>query len=476
MAREKSPAKQEKANSVRGFSVHALILPAVAIVLLLYGLILFHSHRLGTVRNQLFANSDAYAATMADFTAVQGHASDLLGQAGRYVAADAPVGADAFLTVAAKDPVATAREKADKAASASLDEIGAALADLRDLSIHAVRLAAEANGAVPDDPMIRDYPLTDAERAMTADEQRTAAMKLLLGEDAGRANDALTTALNRAEETLLNRTNGEFARLSANLRHYTRAQAILTAVLCVLLLAVFALFYLLVLHPLNAVTKRVRSGREVTMRHGLRELRYFSALYNHLLEKKAVLEDDLRQSARVDALTGLPNRLAEKHFITMLRHSETNLPTAVLSLDVNNLKPTNDTQGHVAGDNLLQAAANCIRECFGNEDASNCFRTGGDEFVAILQDVTEAEVREKIAKFVQAQRKANISVAVGYAYSDDVHPVDVAVLFQDADREMYRNKAQMKRRMAEDQLAMPLVEMDDAPANRQVADQSNAPE
>ena len=109
---------------------------------------------------------------------------------------------------------------------------------------------------------------------------------------------------------------------------------------------------------------------------------------------------------------------------------------------------------------------------------SNCFRTGGDEFVAILQDVTEAEVREKIAKFVQAQREANISVAVGYAYSDDVHPVDVAVLFQDADREMYRNKAQMKRRMAEDQLAMPLVdvETEEAPENRQEKEQDDASE
>ena len=465
MAREERPVKKSNTDLTRGVTVHALILPAIVIVVIVYGLILFQANRIGTIRDQLFTTSDAYTETMATFAAANKYEVDLFTQAGLYVVADAPADADAFLEILKDDPIAAAREGTDKAMQNSYSEIDYAINDARTLCRHAVRLAAEANGSVPEDPLIRDFPLTDEERAMTAGELRAVATKLLLGPAADDAARTLSETLARAETDLLVQTEKDISALDARLSRNMRIQGVLTTFLCILLLVEFILFYALILLPLNAISIRVRTGREITARYGLREFRYFSMIYNRLLQRKAVLEDDLRQSARVDTLTGLPNRLAEKHYLSQLRRSEINLPTAVLSLDVNNLKPTNDTMGHVAGDILLQKAADCIRECFGNADASNCFRTGGDEFVAILQDVTEAEVREKIAKFERLQREANISVAVGYAYSDDVHPVDAAVLFQQADREMYRNKAQTKRNLATGQLAMPIAGVEELSAD-----------
>ena len=453
--------ENQKPKSARGgLSVHALIIPAVVIVIILYGFIVFSAIRIESIRKQLFEESASYIRYSQAYTNVHNHVGELVSQAGLYHSTGDVAFADRFCALMVEDPIGAVRDGADGEIGTDIDNVERALAELKTISARAVRLAADANGvdlSAEKYSPIRSVALTPEETGLTTSEEKMDhAARLLLGESSYAARQQVNESLEHAEEALLRSTTASFSDLSARLKRDTTVQTVLTAVLCLMLIGFCVMLYVLILFPLNSAAKRVQRGKMISIHHGLRELKYFSMLYDRLLEKKAILEDDLRQSARVDALTGLPNRLAEKNFISKMRHSEANLPTAVLSLDVNNLKPTNDTQGHVAGDTLLQTAASCIRECFGDETASNCFRTGGDEFVAILQDVTEAEVREKIARFEQYQRAANISVAVGYAYSDEIHPVDVAELFQQADKMMYRNKSEMKRRMAEDQLAMPL--------------------
>ena len=51
-------------------------------------------------------------------------------------------------------------------------------------------------------------------------------------------------------------------------------------------------------------------------------------------------------------------------------------------MDVNRLKIVNDSQGHAAGDELLQGAASCIKKCV--DSCEKVYRTGGDEFIALL--------------------------------------------------------------------------------------------
>ena len=53
-----------------------------------------------------------------------------------------------------------------------------------------------------------------------------------------------------------------------------------------------------------------------------------------------------------------------------------------VSLDVNGLKTINDTQGHAAGDELIKAAASCMKKCIGSY--GRVYRTGGDEFIALI--------------------------------------------------------------------------------------------
>ena len=65
-------------------------------------------------------------------------------------------------------------------------------------------------------------------------------------------------------------------------------------------------------------------------------------------------------------------------------------------LDIDMLKKTNDTLGHVAGDEMIIAVSNCIKDAFG--DVAECFRMGGDEFLVAMTAETDI-VQERIALF-----------------------------------------------------------------------------
>jgi len=90
---------------------------------------------------------------------------------------------------------------------------------------------------------------------------------------------------------------------------------------------------------------------------------------------------DRERRATIDALTGLPNRLA---FNTALANIACDEPGswALFVLDLDNLKVVNDTFGHLAGDDLIRAAARRLSQAMAPDVA---FRLGGDEFAVIIQ-------------------------------------------------------------------------------------------
>lgn len=99
------------------------------------------------------------------------------------------------------------------------------------------------------------------------------------------------------------------------------------------------------------------------------------------------------QLAITDPLTGLYNRRFMSDLLGRLiaRSERSGGPLAVIMLDVDGLKQVNDSQGHAAGDALLRAAGDAIREGLRAEDIG--VRAGGDEFIAVLAEAGEAEAR-----------------------------------------------------------------------------------
>lgn len=106
-----------------------------------------------------------------------------------------------------------------------------------------------------------------------------------------------------------------------------------------------------------------------------------------------VLYAEAREDSLHDGLTGLGNHRAFQEELDrqMEIHRRHGVPISLLLIDMDDLKTVNDSEGHAAGDELLQGMANAIRDSLRYGDRA--FRIGGDEFVVILPHTDAAEAR-----------------------------------------------------------------------------------
>jgi diguanylate cyclase (GGDEF)-like protein len=121
------------------------------------------------------------------------------------------------------------------------------------------------------------------------------------------------------------------------------------------------------------------------------------------------LSDSLERSARTDALTGLLNRraLTEELTRTAAQARRRGEQMSVLMIDLDRFKETNDRYGHEAGDRVLCALADCMRDTLRGEDAYG--RWGGDEFLVMLCAADEEETSAVAARLHAAARAVDLS-------------------------------------------------------------------
>lgn len=143
----------------------------------------------------------------------------------------------------------------------------------------------------------------------------------------------------------------------------------------------------------------------------------------------------LSRMSFADQLTGAMNRNALETTATDLYGKGHSL--GLIVADVNGLKHKNDTEGHAAGDRLIISTANALIYKFGRE---RVFRTGGDEFLVIIQDHTSEELEEGVREILAHLGRINVSVAMGLAYTSS-YDGGFERLERLADARMYENKA-----------------------------------
>ena len=148
------------------------------------------------------------------------------------------------------------------------------------------------------------------------------------------------------------------------------------------------------------------------------------------------------QISRRDPVTGLLNR--SSFYADSGRRGEK--ITAVISIDMNELKWINDTEGHEAGDAGLIA----LSECFlaSTDKHSFPYRIGGDEFCILCRGASEDDVTALIGRIRDAVAQTRYSCAIGYAMCTPEQ--SFTQICKTADTAMYADKAEMKRRAAEE--------------------------
>ena len=159
--------------------------------------------------------------------------------------------------------------------------------------------------------------------------------------------------------------------------------------------------------------------------------------------------DELRHQALHDALSGLPNRTLildrVEQLLSRCRRNDT--VGAALYIDLDGFKDINDTLGHEAGDQLLQAVATRLSTALRGVDTIG--RMGGDEFVVLVEDgslhVAPEHVAERLLEVLRqpfeldaAPHAIVVSASVGIAIGDRTTASD---LLRDADIALYRAKA-----------------------------------
>ncbi len=152
----------------------------------------------------------------------------------------------------------------------------------------------------------------------------------------------------------------------------------------------------------------------------------------------------LQRMSEIDDMTQLYNK--NKYLSMIKEHYPAIKEVGVIFWDVNGLKETNDTLGHVMGDKLIAAIADSIRG-FTN-DKCKAYRVGGDEFIMICEDENELKMNEivnewnKIIAENNKESEIPLSAAVGYAAGKGEN---IGAIIKRADDRMYANKIAGKK-------------------------------
>ena len=121
-------------------------------------------------------------------------------------------------------------------------------------------------------------------------------------------------------------------------------------------------------------------------------------------------------------------------------------------VDLDRFKEINDTYGHAAGDEVLRVTANRLLQAVRRADT--VARVGGDEFVVLLQDLTDLRAAERIAAIIVGSlavsipiegREVPVSVSVGVC-ALSAEALDAANLMKNADAALYGAKTSGRNR------------------------------
>ena len=167
-------------------------------------------------------------------------------------------------------------------------------------------------------------------------------------------------------------------------------------------------------------------------------------------EKLLEVRDQLELLVQMDPLTEALNRHA---FHSLLRRPESGQETAtsgsVAVLDIDNLKPINDTLGHTTGDKAIRAVARAMRSLVRADDM--LFRWGGDEFLVLMFKLPQPEASRRMEKLNKILAENNerwigthVNVTVSFGVAGFTSLRDLGQAIEQADKAMYAQRNRVR--------------------------------
>ena len=156
-----------------------------------------------------------------------------------------------------------------------------------------------------------------------------------------------------------------------------------------------------------------------------------------------------------DSLTGLLKHadIKEQAAVELERAQRSGKPASVAMLDIDFFKKVNDSYGHAAGDNVIRALANLLRQRLRRIDSLG--RYGGEEFLVVLPDCTAEqalrildEIRQRFAElqFIASGSEFSVTLSAGIASTEDLTD-NAGSLLERADRALYTAKNSGRNRV-----------------------------
>ncbi|MBR2676488.1 MAG: EAL domain-containing protein [Solobacterium sp.] len=304
---------------------------------------------------------------------------------------------------------------------------------------YAMRLVIDAKGysAVPE--ALKQVELREEDQALSPEEKMREATKLVLGDEYYSEKESIRADMQESLDALESLTRNRESQAMENFRKTLKLARFM------ILLQIFGTLFLigLTLHlginPILGAVGRIRDDRPIR-ETGAKEFRYLAHAYNDLNRRLNDEKELLKEASETDALTGIRNRMALRNdYDCYFGHEVT-----VMLMDLDNFKQINDTYGHEAGDHALSETGRLLVQAFQKE---HCYRYGGDEFLIIAPDYSEAEFVRKLNTMVEKRpviEKDGEMIPIGYSYGyvhgllDDDH--SLRELFSEADQKMYQIK------------------------------------
>jgi diguanylate cyclase (GGDEF)-like protein/PAS domain S-box-containing protein len=174
-------------------------------------------------------------------------------------------------------------------------------------------------------------------------------------------------------------------------------------------------------------------------------LGFYSVTFD--ITERRIAELELERLARFDSLTGLANRrqFDERMHLALARCRRSGAALSLICLDIDHFKEINDSLGHQAGDLVIREFANRLMACAREEDL--VARTGGDEFMVLIEDATDVTAAEYIAQRVLRQMQQEFAihghsrtVTASAGIACVLRPRDAAQVIAAADQALYAAK------------------------------------